>query len=310
MNTWKKLGLIHRPLGKGMLNTHCMLPTPLVLDDCVRVFFASCDRDLRGRIYYVDLDRNDPRIILKTSSSHVLDIGKPGSFDADGVNPCSIVKHNGLLHLYYVGWQRFHDYERPYTLFSGLAISKDNGESFQRHNDQPILMPFEGETCFRTAPLVHLHENTWTMLYIGGDKFIDSKNGRKLPLYELRQINSDDGISWTSESSLIRKPNYSEGEIGFGRPFIWQEGGQTVMYLSRRLESGYYLIKGIKNPKGQWNFNNEEVIPRSKQGWDSEMICFSSIFCADNKEYLLYNGNNFGRDGFGMAIRDKPLLDA
>ena len=37
-------------------------------------------------------------------------------------------------------------------------------------------------------------------------------------------------------------------------------------------------------------------------GWDSEMQCYPHLFSCDGNIYLLYNGNNFGRNGFGIAI--------
>jgi hypothetical protein len=35
--------------------------------------------------------------------------------------------------------------------------------------------------------------------------------------------------------------------------------------------------------------------------WDSDMQCYPHVFGCDGKTYLLYNGNAFGRDGFGLA---------
>jgi hypothetical protein len=39
--------------------------------------------------------------------------------------------------------------------------------------------------------------------------------------------------------------------------------------------------------------------------WDSDMMCYPHIFQCDNKVYLLYNGNEFGKFGFGLAVLDK-----
>ena len=35
--------------------------------------------------------------------------------------------------------------------------------------------------------------------------------------------------------------------------------------------------------------------------WDSDMLCYPHVFQCDDKLYLLYNGNEFGRYGFGLA---------
>lgn len=40
----------------------------------------------------------------------------------------------------------------------------------------------------------------------------------------------------------------------------------------------------------------------SAEGWDSEMQCYPHVFKMGDKVYMLYNGNQFGRDGFGLAV--------
>ena len=40
----------------------------------------------------------------------------------------------------------------------------------------------------------------------------------------------------------------------------------------------------------------------SEEGWDSQMQCYPHTFAVDDKTYMLYNGNEFGRFGFGLAV--------
>ena len=40
----------------------------------------------------------------------------------------------------------------------------------------------------------------------------------------------------------------------------------------------------------------------SPAGWDSEMQCYPHVFKCDDNVYMLYNGNEFGRYGFGLAV--------
>ena len=40
----------------------------------------------------------------------------------------------------------------------------------------------------------------------------------------------------------------------------------------------------------------------SKTGWDSEMICYPFVFEHKGNKYMLYNGNDYGKDGFGLAV--------
>ncbi|MNX51611.1 hypothetical protein D3C86_822760 [compost metagenome] len=47
--------------------------------------------------------------------------------------------------------------------------------------------------------------------------------------------------------------------------------------------------------------HNDVGIDVSKKGWDSEMICYPFIFEHKNDRYMLYNGNEYGKTGFGIA---------
>ena len=49
---------------------------------------------------------------------------------------------------------------------------------------------------------------------------------------------------------------------------------------------------------------NDELagIDVSPEGWDSEMICYPYIFEHRGLLYMLYNGNGYGKTGFGLAV--------
>ena len=42
-------------------------------------------------------------------------------------------------------------------------------------------------------------------------------------------------------------------------------------------------------------------IARSESGWDSEMIEYPFVFDHGGQRYMLYNGNGYGKTGFGLA---------
>ena len=41
----------------------------------------------------------------------------------------------------------------------------------------------------------------------------------------------------------------------------------------------------------------------SEDGWDSEMLEYASVLKNNGIYYMLYNGNAFGKTGFGYAIK-------
>ena len=50
---------------------------------------------------------------------------------------------------------------------------------------------------------------------------------------------------------------------------------------------------------------DEEVgIGPSESGCDSEMICYPCLFDFEGKRYMTYNGNEYGKTGFGIAVEE------
>jgi hypothetical protein len=46
-------------------------------------------------------------------------------------------------------------------------------------------------------------------------------------------------------------------------------------------------------------------IKMSESGWDSQMICYPHVFKHNGEIHMLYCGNGYGREGFGLATLEK-----
>ena len=68
-------------------------------------------------------------------------------------------------------------------------------------------------------------------------------------------------------------------------------------------KKGYRIGHATSSDLINWDRNDKELgIDVSDEGWDSRMQCYPHVFECDGIVYLLYNGNDFGRRGFGLAI--------
>ena len=79
------------------------------------------------------------------------------------------------------------------------------------------------------------------------------------------------------------------------------------MWFSYRGGSGdKYRIGYAYSQSGKiWDLHLDEVgIDVSPNGWDSEMIEYPFVFDHKGQRYMLYNGNDNGRTGFGFAVLD------
>jgi predicted GH43/DUF377 family glycosyl hydrolase len=75
----------------------------------------------------------------------------------------------------------------------------------------------------------------------------------------------------------------------------------AVNYRNDKNES-YRIGYAESNDGIIWTRKDEEVgIETSDSGWDSEMIDYPYIYKYNEKIYMFYNGNGFGKSGFGYA---------
>ena len=74
------------------------------------------------------------------------------------------------------------------------------------------------------------------------------------------------------------------------------------MWYSYKVNSKYLIGYAESLDGVAWKRMDEEVgINLSIGGWDSEEIEYPHVFDHLDTRYMLYNGNNFGRTGFGIA---------
>ena len=101
-------------------------------------FFSSRDQNQTSRPFYIDVDKTDPSKIIRIETSPLFQPGDLGTFDDDGVMPCSAVDlGRGVIRLYYVGWNR--GVTVSYRNSIGVAVSHDGGARFERMYEGPVI---------------------------------------------------------------------------------------------------------------------------------------------------------------------------
>ncbi|NDD62464.1 MAG: hypothetical protein EBZ36_00535 [Acidobacteria bacterium] len=301
---WVKRGIVYCPDGQQpWARSHAMLPTPLRLnEEVVRVYVTFLDGAGIGRPGYVDVAASDPTRVLEVSTRPLLADGLPGTFDENGMVACSVVRANdGRILMYYVGFET--GTRIRYRLLTGLAISEDNGATFSRYRPTPILERSPEELYFRAGPFCLYEPPHYRLWYAGGSQWTDL-NGKSVPVYEIRYLESDNGYDWARTGEVQIKITDSD-EHGFGRPYVIgrPEGGYRMFYSVRRRSCANYRLGYAESTDGRhWRRMdrslNLDVTPGS---FDSEAIMYAAPILVDEKLYLFYNGNEFGRAGFALA---------
>jgi predicted GH43/DUF377 family glycosyl hydrolase len=313
---WKKLGKIFDPskyMAADSFFDFTQSPQALVFDDFVRIYFATRTLDRKGkyvsRIQYVDFDK-ELNSIISISQHEVFGPGKLGCFDEHGIFPMNVVRYNDKILAYTNGWSRRVSVSVETGI--GFAFSEDNGKTFKRIGDGPIMTATTCEPVLVGDPFVKIINGRFHMWYLfglGWKKFDETNSLERI--YKISYANSIDGISWVKgEGKQIIPDKLNEDECQ-ALPTVIQIGERYHMYFCYRSSfdfrknrnNSYRIGYAFSDDLINWQRNDEDAgIDVSAEGWDSDMQCYPHIFEMNNKIYLLYNGNEFGKHGFGAAI--------
>lgn len=317
MMKWKKRGKIFNPLDHKMAGGFvgfAQSPQTLVFPDFVRIYFSTRRRDdlnqkFLSYVQYVDMDKNLERIIA-VSEHEVIDLGQPGNFDEHGIFPINVVRHDDKIYGFTTGWTRRVSVSADSGI--GLVISKDDGKTFERYGSGPVLAANINEPFLVADGFVQIHNNRFHMWYIYGTEWKEhpQDNGLADRVYKIAYAHSDNAIDWHRDSKLIISDKY-EHECQ-ALPTVLKIGDQYHMYFCYRQafdfrktkENGYRIGYARSDDMINWHRNDEEsgiTLGQSADDWDCDMMCYPHIFKVDDKVFLLYNGNEFGKYGFGAA---------
>lgn len=288
------------------MNSHAQVPTALLLNDRIRVYFASRPTSNLSLTSYVDLDLSDPRRVLHVAEKPVMELGGPGSFDEHGIMPAAAVRDGNLIRLYYSGWCRLQG-QAPYHNATGLAVSEDGGCTFRRLVPGPVLDRTPEEPLSATSPAVVQVGDEWHMFYSSGLAWIEV-DGKLEHVYDLRHAISSDGIHWLRDGKAaiaqadpeeaLTRPTLSSHERDW---WIWfSYRGSRGFRASRR---GYRIGFARSADLVDWERDDRRAgIDVSAEGWDSEMVAYPCVVQTPAGLVMFYNGNGFGQEGFGYAL--------
>ncbi len=314
---WRKLGRIFDPAQFELPNRceqFAQSPQALVFDDFVRIYFSSRERDPRNGKYlshvcFADFTK-DFREVSRVSDRTVIELGKLGCFDEHGIFPMNVLRYDDKVYGYTCGWSRRTSVSVETSV--GLAVSGDDGLTFCRTGDGPILTSSLHEPFLVGDAFVQLHGDLFHMWYIFGTAW---KRSAELAAaertYKIGHAISHDGISWEKEEARQIISDRLDSLESQALPTVAQIGDRYHMIFCYRQSTdfrankdrGYRLGHAWSDDLAQWTRDDAGVgIDVSGEGWDSDMLCYPHLFKCDGLTYLLYNGNEFGRHGFGIAV--------
>ena len=313
---WRSLGKIFDPrdhkLPEGCVE-FAQSPQALILQDRVRIYFSSRSVDpSNGKFFsrplFADFS-SDLSEVIGICDEPVLKPGELGTFDEHGIFPFSVFDDGGKITAYTCGWSRRKSVSVETA--TGFAESHDGGKSFKRLGTGSVFSASLHEPFLVGDSFVRKFNGVYHMWYMFGKKWI-RENEKADPdrVYKIGHAVSDSGIDWKRCEADIIEGILHENECQ-ALPTVIKIDGVYHMYFCFRdvfgfrtdPDKGYRLGHASSKDLVHWTRDDHAILlERSADGFDSHMMCYPHLFENQGHIYLLYNGNAFGRYGFGAAV--------
>ena len=300
---WEKIGFIYKPKNESDLwLSHSMAPAPIIINNStIRIFMGGWDSNQVSRIYFIDVDSDNPRNVKKIAQLPILEVGEDGCFDDNGVFPAHVYRHGEYIYLYYTGFQKLK--KIAFSNFGGLAISRDNGDTFERVSKAPVMDRQDEGLYTRAGTSILVKNRVFHTCYSVGNSWMFVK-GKERPVYSVNYIVSKDGKSFGNLGKEIISidPNV---EHGLGRPQICEFKDFILVFYTRRfINHKYGMGVALSSDFKNWERIDHWLDPISHGphgDFDSDMVYFPAFIDTGKNQFLFYNGNGYGKDGFGFA---------
>lgn len=299
---WRKLGLVFCPSGETpWMKSHAAVPIAESLGNGLfKIYFSSRDELNRSYTGFVVVDITKPNRILDLSTSPVLIPGAIGEFDDSGAMACWLSLYEDKKFLYYIGWNL--GVTVPFRNSIGLAIKTKNS-NFERYTNGPIVDRSVFEPHFCASCCVLPGKDFWRMWYLSCTGW-QVRDGKPEHSYHIKYAESQDGVIW-QRNGVVAIDFSNEQEYAISRPTVMEDIDRLRMWYSFRGHS--YRIGYAESTDGRhWTRLDQKVgIDVSSTGWDAEMIEYPFVFDNEGQRYMLYNGNGYGKTGFGLAVQEQ-----
>lgn len=312
---WKKLGMVLNindlKLNDGF-SVFAKSPQALVYNDFIRVYFCAQKKTGNGkylsRPHFADFDKNLSKI-LRVSSNPVINLGQLGTFDEHGIFPMNVIRYGDRILAYTTGWSR--RVSVSIEMGIGFAESFDNGNTFLKPGiGGPIMTANLKEPLMVGDAFVKNYNDKFHMWYIYGDKWESySETSEPDRKYRISYAFSEDGLNWIRDGKyIIDIKSKTECQA---LPTVFSRDGILHMYFCYRdaydfrqnPKKAYRLGYAYSSDGFNWIRDDKEAgIEPTPYSWDSDMMCYPNVFKLEDNFYMLYNGNEFGKHGFGAAI--------
>jgi hypothetical protein len=204
------------------------------------------------------------------------------------------------VQVWYLGWSL--GVTVPFNNFIGLAIGPREG-ILERASPAPVLDRSAVDPLCIGYPWVVRDAKGYRMWY--GSHLEWGAEGLAMR-HAIKEAESADGVVWQRDGAPVLIPGGGK-EYALSRPCVVRDADRFRMWYSRRYKT--YRLGYAESDDGRiWERRDEVLRVVGPAGeWEREAMAYPSVFDCAGRRYMLYNGEGYGRTGFGLAILEEEI---
>lgn len=268
------------------------LPTPYIYKNNLIIFYSPRDKKNKSYVAYSEFDKKfnlikKNKILVKKNIFN--------KYFSDGIMPSCFLKSLKGFIFYFCGWSKI----KNYPFHQEIIYSKMNEKNIKLEKRFYKINLKKNNPLYVTNPFIIKVKKRYLMFYLSALKWMKNNN-KKISKYGIKIAKSNNLKKWsTSKKYLFPLDEFSE--IAQARPVVFFYKKFYWLFYSSRKSRFDYRIKFSKS-KDCLKWSRPQFCRfRNSSLWCNQMKAYPYVFKFNKKIYMLFCGNQYGKNGIGLA---------
>ena len=179
-------------------------------------------------------------------------------------------------------------------------------KKFKRISEAPVIGRSNNDPIFTASCYVQKFKNNFKIFYTSNLKWTNIKSVLT-PKYLIKEGLTKNLIDLKFKKIAIKHKN--KYEIALTRPWLLKDKNKKLFmiysYGQMKNKKNNYKIGLAYHKNGKWVRKDEDFkILNYKDNFDDKTQEYGATIFYKGKNYIFYNGNNFGEKGIGLAVEE------
>lgn len=285
-------GRVLNPVELDSHYTHAAYPVGLHLgSNQWMVYFTMRNQQNQSKIVALNFEWTGNKLIPTGTRPNTI-LESSTDFDKDGISMGNILPMGSEYFIYTLNWNLQSDV--PWRNTIGMASASSPAGPFVKQNT-PTIPLSDINPHSMSYPWVIKIDDKYHCYFGSNGIWGPEKNDMN---HVIKQAISHDGKTWVQQKETLI--GITKERTAVSRPTVIPYGDKYLMLFSAKNTQNKYDMHAAISADGNIWTDIELLIEGQTESWESEERTYPALFTFDNEIYVLYNGNEYGKTGFGL----------